>query len=174
MHAATKPSVIPCSQMCVLYLSIVLLLIAFFFFFFIYTLFRQIWHRITMHSGDYRGGSRLFLQPQNGSNMRSPGYVPGRIVPLRPPPLPKTQASAKFNSAGQEAHATFGFSRDEQNNHAQVIRRRRHKNTLICFAISSLSFFIILAIVLGISSKYAPDGKFPYIKVWVIVVNFYI
>lgn len=114
-----------------------------------------------MHSGDYRGGSRLFLQPQNGSNLRSPGYVPGRIVPLRPPPLPKTQASAKFNSAGQEAHATFGFSRDEQNHHAQVIRKRRHKNTLICFAISSLSFFIILAIVLGISSKYAPDENCP-------------
>ncbi|XP_018417775.1 PREDICTED: transmembrane protein 2 [Nanorana parkeri] len=123
-----------------------------------------------MHSGDYRGGSRLFLQPQNGTNIRSPGYVPGRIVPLRPPPLPKTQASAKFNSAGQEAHATFGFNGDEQNNHAKIIRRRRHKNTLICFAISSLSFFIILAIVLGISSKYAPDENCPdqnyYLSNW--------
>lgn len=118
-------------------------------------------HHIIMQSPDYRGGSRLFLQPQNGSNMRSPGYVPGRIVPLRPPPLPKTQATAKFNSSGQEAHTTFGFSGDGQNNHAQVIRRRRHKNTLICFAISSLTFFIILAIVLGISSKYAPDENCP-------------
>ncbi|KAG9486768.1 hypothetical protein GDO78_006908 [Eleutherodactylus coqui] len=114
-----------------------------------------------MQAPDYRGRSRLFLQPQNGSNMRSPGYVPGRIVPLRPPPPPKTQATAKFNSSGQEAHTTFGFSGDGQNNHAQVIRRRRHKNTLICFAISSLTFFIILAIVLGISSKYAPDENCP-------------
>ncbi|XP_068092458.1 cell surface hyaluronidase CEMIP2 [Hyperolius riggenbachi] len=123
-----------------------------------------------MNSGGYRGEGRLFHQPQNGSSMRSPGYVPGRIVPLRPPPLPKTQASAKFNSAGQEAQATFGLPRDEQNNHAHVIRRRRHKNTLICLAISSLSFFILLAIVLGISSKYAPDENCPdqnhYLSSW--------
>lgn len=128
-----------------------------------------------MHSGDYRGNSRLFLQPQNGTNLRSPGYVPGRIVPLRPPPLPKTQASAKFNSAGQEPHAIFGISRDEQNHHAQVIRRRRHKNTLICFGISSLSFFIILAIVLGISSKFAPDGEFiVYLLCWILCVWTYL
>ncbi|KAG8435309.1 hypothetical protein GDO86_013314, partial [Hymenochirus boettgeri] len=110
-----------------------------------------------MQSSDYRGGSPLFLPPHNGSNLRSPGYIPGRIVPLRPPPPPKTQATAKFNSAGQEAHATFGFAADNQLHHAQIIRRRRHKNTLICFAASSVSLFIILAIVLGISSKYAPD-----------------
>ncbi|KAM4810556.1 cell surface hyaluronidase CEMIP2 [Rhinophrynus dorsalis] len=114
-----------------------------------------------MHPSDYRGGSPLFLQPQNGSNLRSPGYVPGRIAPLRPPPPPKSPTAAKFNSAGQEAHAAFGFSSDEQLRHAHVLRRRRHKNTLICFAISSLTFFIILAIVLGISSKYAPDENCP-------------
>ncbi|KAM9328953.1 cell surface hyaluronidase CEMIP2 [Gastrophryne carolinensis] len=114
-----------------------------------------------MHPGGRREGSRMFLPPQNGSNLRSPGYVPGRIVPLRPPPLPNTPASAKFHSAGQEAHATFGFSRDDHNNQAQAIRRRRHKNTLICFGVFSLSFFIMLAIVLGISSKYAPDENCP-------------
>ncbi|KAM4707529.1 cell surface hyaluronidase CEMIP2 isoform 1-T2 [Discoglossus pictus] len=112
-----------------------------------------------MQSGNYRGGPPLFHQPQNGSNLRSPGYVPGRIVPLRPPPPPKSPASAKFSSAGQEA--TFGFTADEQNRHAQVLRKRRHKNTLICFAVSSITFFIILAIVLGISSKYAPDENCP-------------
>ncbi|XP_075067078.1 cell surface hyaluronidase CEMIP2 [Mixophyes fleayi] len=114
-----------------------------------------------MQSSDYRGASRLFLQPQNGSKLRSPGYVPGRIVPLRPPPPPKSQASAKFSSAGQEANATFGFPGDAQNNATHLGHRRRHKNTLICFAVSSLSFFIILAIVLGISSKYSPDENCP-------------
>uniref|UniRef100_A0A8C5WC76 hyaluronoglucosaminidase n=1 Tax=Leptobrachium leishanense TaxID=445787 RepID=A0A8C5WC76_9ANUR len=115
-----------------------------------------------MQSSDYRGGSPLFLQPQNGSNnLRSPGYVPGRIVPLRPPPPPKSQASAKFNSTGQEAHTTFGFSSDGQAHHAQLLRRRRHKNTLICCTVSSILFFIILAIVLGISSQYARDENCP-------------
>uniref|UniRef100_A0A6I8SVJ3 hyaluronoglucosaminidase n=1 Tax=Xenopus tropicalis TaxID=8364 RepID=A0A6I8SVJ3_XENTR len=114
-----------------------------------------------MQSSDYRGGSPLFLPPHNGNNLRSPGYVPGRIVPLRPPPPPKTQAAAKFNSAGQEPHTTFGFSAGDQLHHAHVIRRRRHKNTLICFAVSSATLFIILAIVLGISSKYAPDENCP-------------
>ncbi|KAM8961420.1 cell surface hyaluronidase CEMIP2 [Pelodytes ibericus] len=114
-----------------------------------------------MQSSDYRGGSPLFLQPQNGSNHRSPGYVPGRIVPLRPPPPPKSPASAKFNSTGQEAQATFGYSSDGQRRHEQFIRRRRHKNTLICFAVFSVTFFIILAIVLGISTQYAPDENCP-------------
>ncbi|XP_053322607.1 cell surface hyaluronidase [Spea bombifrons] len=114
-----------------------------------------------MQSSDHRGGSRLFLQPQNGSSLRSPGYVPGRIVPLRPPPPPKTPASAKFDSTGQEVHATFGFSSDAQAHHAQLLRRKRHKNTLICFAVFSLTFFIILAIVLGVSSRYAPDENCP-------------
>ncbi|XP_063311112.1 inactive cell surface hyaluronidase CEMIP2 [Pelobates fuscus] len=115
-----------------------------------------------MQSNDYRGGSPLFLQPQNGnSNHRSPGYVPGRIVPLRPPPPPKSQASAKFNSTGQEARTTFGFSSDGQAHHAQFMRKRRHKNTLICCTVSSIVFFIILAIVLGISTQYAPDENCP-------------
>ncbi|XP_053558482.1 cell surface hyaluronidase [Bombina bombina] len=113
-----------------------------------------------MQAGDYRGGPPLFHQPQNANHLRSSGYVPGRIVPLRPPPPPKSPASDKLNSAGQEAHATFGFSADEQQRHAQIIRRR-HKNTLICFAVSSISFFITLAIVLGISSMYSPDGNCP-------------
>ncbi|XP_067425253.1 cell surface hyaluronidase CEMIP2 isoform X1 [Emydura macquarii macquarii] len=114
-----------------------------------------------MQAIDPRGNSPVFLQPQNGSSHQSSGYVPGRVVPLRPPPYPKSQTSAKFTSAGQEAHATFAFSPEEQRRQAEAIRKKRHKNTLICFAISSFSFFIALAIILGISSKYAPDENCP-------------
>lgn len=112
-----------------------------------------------MQATDPKASSPAFLQPQNGNSHKSSGYVPGRIVvPFRPPPPPKSQASAKFTSARQEARATVGSS-DEQRHQAEASRKKRHKNTLICFAISSFSFFVALAVILGIASKYAPDGE---------------
>ncbi|XP_032722512.1 cell surface hyaluronidase isoform X2 [Lontra canadensis] len=114
-----------------------------------------------MHATDSRGHSPAFLQPQNGSSHRSSGYVPGKVVPLRPPPPPKSQASAKLTSIRQEARATFAFSTEEQQAQRESQKQKRHKNTFICFAITSFSFFIALAVILGISSKYAPDENCP-------------
>lgn len=111
-----------------------------------------------MHATNSRGHSPAFLQPQNGNSHRSSGYVPGKVVPLRPPPPPKSQASAKFTSTRPEARATFAFSSEEQAQR-ESRKQKRHKNTFICFAITSFSFFVALAVILGISSKYAPDGK---------------
>ena len=112
-----------------------------------------------MHATNSRGRSPAFLQPQNGNGHRSSGYVPGKVVPLRPPPPPKSQASAKCPSIRQEARASFAFSPEEQQTHGESQKQKRHKNTFICFAITSFSFFVALAVILGISSKYAPDGK---------------
>lgn len=120
-----------------------------------------------MRATDSRGHPPAFLQPQNGSSHRSSGYVPGKVVPLRPPPPPKSQASAKFTSIRQEARATFAFSSEEQQAQRESQKQKRHKNTFICFAITSFSFFVALAVILGISSKYAPDGKCVYIFVCV-------
>ncbi|XP_031305717.2 inactive cell surface hyaluronidase CEMIP2 isoform X1 [Camelus dromedarius] len=114
-----------------------------------------------MHATDSRGHSPAFLQPQNGNSHRSSGYVPGKVVPLRPPPPPKSQASAKFTSIRQEARATFAFSSEEQQAQRESRKQKRHKNTFICFAITSFSFFVALAVILGISSKYAPDENCP-------------
>ncbi|XP_038625586.1 cell surface hyaluronidase isoform X1 [Tachyglossus aculeatus] len=114
-----------------------------------------------MHATDPRGNTPAFHQPQNGNSHRSSGYVPGKVVPLRPPPPPKSQASAKFTSVRQEARATFAFSPEEQRSQREDRKQKRHKNTFICFAISSFSFFIALGIILGISSKYAPDENCP-------------
>uniref|UniRef100_A0A8C7B5U8 hyaluronoglucosaminidase n=1 Tax=Neovison vison TaxID=452646 RepID=A0A8C7B5U8_NEOVI len=129
-----------------------------------------------MHATDSRGHSPAFLQPQNGSSHRSSGYVPGKVVPLRPPPPPKSQASAKLTSIRQEARATFAFSTEEQQAQRESRKQKRHKNTFICFAITSFSFFVALAVILGISSKYAPDGKSARMHVvgtsWLILVLF--
>ncbi|XP_012873851.1 PREDICTED: transmembrane protein 2 [Dipodomys ordii] len=114
-----------------------------------------------MYATGSRGHSPAFLQPQNGSSHRSPGYVPGKVVPLRPPPPPKSQASAKFTSIRQEARASFAFLPEEQQTQRESRKRKRHKNTFICFAITSFSFFVALAVILGISSKYAPDENCP-------------
>uniref|UniRef100_A0A5F9C8S8 hyaluronoglucosaminidase n=1 Tax=Oryctolagus cuniculus TaxID=9986 RepID=A0A5F9C8S8_RABIT len=114
-----------------------------------------------MNAAGSRGHSPAFLQPQNGNSHRSPGYVPGKVVPLRPPPPPKSQASAKFTSVRQEAQATFAFSPEEQQNQRESRKHKRHKNTFICFAVTSFSFFVALAVILGISSKYAPDENCP-------------
>lgn len=114
-----------------------------------------------MHATNSRGHSPAFLQPQNGNSHRSSGYVPGKVVPLRPPPPPKSQASAKFTSIRQEAQASFAFSSEEQQVQRERRKQKRHKNTFICFAITSFSFFVALAVILGISSKYAPDENCP-------------
>lgn len=126
-------------------------------FFFFSPFFLQ-WQRI-MHATNSRGRSPAFLQPQNGNGHRSSGYVPGKVVPLRPPPPPKSQASAKCPSIRQEARASFAFSPEEQQAQGGSQKQKRHKNTFICFAVTSFSFFVALAVILGISSKYAPDGK---------------
>uniref|UniRef100_A0A673UJ57 hyaluronoglucosaminidase n=1 Tax=Suricata suricatta TaxID=37032 RepID=A0A673UJ57_SURSU len=114
-----------------------------------------------MHATESRGHPPAFLQPQNGSSHRSSGYVPGKVVPLRPPPPPKSQASAKVTSVRQEARATFAFSPEEQQAQRESRKQKRHKNTFICFAITSFSFFVALAVILGVSSKYAPDENCP-------------
>ncbi|XP_021007303.1 cell surface hyaluronidase [Mus caroli] len=114
-----------------------------------------------MYAAGSRGHSPAFLQPQNGNGHRSPGYVPGKVVPLRPAPPPKNHASAKLTSRSQDAPATFAFSPEEQRTPSENRKRKRHKNTFICFAITSFSFFVALAVILGISSKYAPDENCP-------------
>ncbi|XP_055974733.1 inactive cell surface hyaluronidase CEMIP2 isoform X1 [Sorex fumeus] len=114
-----------------------------------------------MYATGSRGHSPAFVQPQNGNSHRSSGYVPGKVVPLRPPPPPKSPAAAKFTSIRQEARATFAFSPEEQQAQRDSRKQKRHKNTFICFAITSFSFFVTLAVILGISSKYAPDENCP-------------
>ncbi|XP_039575419.1 cell surface hyaluronidase isoform X3 [Passer montanus] len=109
-----------------------------------------------MQGTDSRGSSPAFLRPQNGSSHRSSGYVPGRIAPLRPPPPSQSHAAAEFTSGRQEAQTRLPSLPVEQ--HRRQAEANRHKNTLICSAISSLSLFVALGIFLGIASKYAPDG----------------
>ncbi|XP_031464614.1 cell surface hyaluronidase [Phasianus colchicus] len=112
-----------------------------------------------MQDTDARGSSPAFLPPQNGSSHRSSGYVPGRIAPLRPPPPSHSHVSAEFTSARQEARAMFASSSPGQ--HRRQAEANRHKNTLICFAVSSFSLFVALGIFMGIASKYAPDENCP-------------
>ncbi|XP_064032349.1 inactive cell surface hyaluronidase CEMIP2 isoform X1 [Pogoniulus pusillus] len=112
-----------------------------------------------MQDTDARGNSPAFLRPQNGSSHRSSGYLPGRIAPLRPPPPSQSHAAAEFTSARQEAQTRLPSSSVDQHHHPAEINR--HKNTLICFAVSSLSLFVALGIFLGIASKYAPDENCP-------------
>ncbi|XP_009817320.2 inactive cell surface hyaluronidase CEMIP2 isoform X2 [Gavia stellata] len=112
-----------------------------------------------MQDTDARGSSPAFLRPQNGSSHRSSGYVPGRIAPLRPPPPSQSHAAAEFTSARQEARTRLPSLPVDQ--HGRQAEANRHKNTLICFAISSLSLFVALGIFLGIASKYAPDENCP-------------
>ncbi|XP_010115050.1 PREDICTED: transmembrane protein 2 isoform X2 [Chlamydotis macqueenii] len=112
-----------------------------------------------MQDTDARGSSPAFLRPQNGSSHRSSGYVPGRIAPLRPPPPLQSHAAAEFTSARQEARTRLPSLPVDQ--HRRQAEASRHKNTLICFAISSISLFVALGIFLGIASKYAPDENCP-------------
>uniref|UniRef100_H3B0G9 Cell migration inducing hyaluronidase 2 n=1 Tax=Latimeria chalumnae TaxID=7897 RepID=H3B0G9_LATCH len=102
----------------------------------------------------------IFLQPQN-SGLRTSAYVPGKVAPVRPAPPPKIHASAKFSNSNSQDHTTFTFPAKEPHREIEMYRKRQHRNTLICFAVSSVSFFLVLAIILGVSARCAPDGNCP-------------
>ncbi|KAI1900050.1 hypothetical protein AGOR_G00046010 [Albula goreensis] len=103
----------------------------------------------------------IFMPPSNGTSHRSPGYVPGRIAPVRSPPPPKIPPPPPLKPAAlPERQATFTLSEEEQKRErASSLRKRR--NTLVCFAVSLASFFLVLVLVLTLMSADVLDENCP-------------
>uniref|UniRef100_A0A8C9T704 Cell migration inducing hyaluronidase 2 n=1 Tax=Scleropages formosus TaxID=113540 RepID=A0A8C9T704_SCLFO len=105
------------------------------------------------------GPAPIFLPPSNGSNHRPPGYVPGRIAPVRSPPPPKMAAPPK-PSGGSQHQATFVVSDQQRREHVHGLVQR--KNAFICCATSLAAFFLVLILVLSLTSADILDENCPH------------
>ena len=102
----------------------------------------------------------VFVAPPHGNHQRSPGYVPGRVAPVRSPPPAKAPPPPPIKPHGPppERRATFSLSEENQRRErAQSLQQR--KNTLICFGVSMGAFFLTLILVLSLTSGDILDGQ---------------
>uniref|UniRef100_A0A8C8K761 hyaluronoglucosaminidase n=1 Tax=Oncorhynchus tshawytscha TaxID=74940 RepID=A0A8C8K761_ONCTS len=100
-----------------------------------------------------------FVAPPNG-NLRSPGCVSGRVIPVRSPPPAKAPPPPPLKLIGPppECRATFNLSEEGQHRErAQVLR----KNTFICFSVSLGAFFLLLILILSLTSGDVLDENCP-------------
>uniref|UniRef100_A0A667XXB2 hyaluronoglucosaminidase n=1 Tax=Myripristis murdjan TaxID=586833 RepID=A0A667XXB2_9TELE len=109
----------------------------------------------------------VFVAPPNGNLQRSPGYVPGRVAPVRSPPpakAPPPPPILKPHGPPPERRATFSVSEENQRRErAQSLRRRR--NTFICFGVSLGAFFLSLILILSLTDENCPDHN-PTLSSW--------
>uniref|UniRef100_A0A6Q2YLV1 hyaluronoglucosaminidase n=1 Tax=Esox lucius TaxID=8010 RepID=A0A6Q2YLV1_ESOLU len=112
-----------------------------------------------MSVGPSRGP--VFVAPPNG-NHRSPGYVHGRVVPVRSPPPAKSPPPPPLKPIGPppDRRPNFCLSEESQRRErAQSLEKRR--NTFICFGCSLGAFFLTLILVLSLSSGEVLDENCP-------------
>uniref|UniRef100_A0A3Q3M2R7 hyaluronoglucosaminidase n=1 Tax=Mastacembelus armatus TaxID=205130 RepID=A0A3Q3M2R7_9TELE len=103
-----------------------------------------------------------FVAPSHGNHQRSPGYVPGRVAPVRLPPSAKAPPPPPIKPHGPPPNRQASFSLSEENQRrerAQILQRR--KNTLICFGVSMGVFFLTLILVLSLRTGDVFDGNCP-------------
>ncbi|KAM8866345.1 cell surface hyaluronidase isoform 1-T2 [Synchiropus picturatus] len=116
-----------------------------------------------MPTSDGPSRNAVFAAPPHGSHLKSPGYVPVRVAPVRSPPPAKAPQPPpnKPNGPAPERQATFSVSVENQRrDRAQSLRQR--KNTLICFGVSTGIFFFILILVLSLRSGNVFDENCPH------------
>nr|XP_033475597.1 cell surface hyaluronidase isoform X1 [Epinephelus lanceolatus] len=104
----------------------------------------------------------VFVAPPHGNHQRSPGYVPGRVAPVRSPPPAKAPPPPPIKPHGPppERRATFNLSEENQRRErAQSLQQR--KNTFICFGVSIGAFFLTLILVLSLTSGDVLDENCP-------------
>uniref|UniRef100_A0A671VTQ9 hyaluronoglucosaminidase n=1 Tax=Sparus aurata TaxID=8175 RepID=A0A671VTQ9_SPAAU len=109
------------------------------------------------------GPSRFpVFAPPNPNHQRSPGYVPGRVAPVRSPPPAKAPPPPPIKPHGPppERRATFNLSEENQRRErAQSLQQR--KNTFICFGVSMGAFFLTLILILSLTSGDVLDENCP-------------
>uniref|UniRef100_A0A8C9YLA2 hyaluronoglucosaminidase n=1 Tax=Sander lucioperca TaxID=283035 RepID=A0A8C9YLA2_SANLU len=99
----------------------------------------------------------VFVAPPHGNHQRSPGYVPGRVAPVRSPPSAKAPPPPPMKPHGPPPERPVAFNLSEENQRrerAQSLQQR--KNTLICFGVSMGAFFLALILVLSLAEN-CPD-----------------
>ncbi|XP_054628845.1 cell surface hyaluronidase isoform X1 [Dunckerocampus dactyliophorus] len=115
-----------------------------------------------MPTSDGQSRFPVFVAPPQGNHQRSPGYVPGRVAPVRSPPSAKAPPPPPIKPHGlvQQRQATFNLSEENQRReHAQSLQQR--KNTLICFGVSMGAFLLSLILILSLTSGDILDENCP-------------
>lgn len=103
----------------------------------------------------------VFVAPSHANHQRSPGYVPGRVAPVRSPPPAKAPPPPPVKPHGlpPPRRATFNVSEaNQRREHAQSLQQR--KNTFICFGVSTAAFFLTLILVFSLKSGDILDGQY--------------
>ncbi|XP_019949359.2 cell surface hyaluronidase [Paralichthys olivaceus] len=104
----------------------------------------------------------VFVAPPHGHHPRSPGYVPGRVAPVRSPPPAKAPPPPPLKPHGPppQRPAPFNLSEESQRRErAQSLQQR--KNTLICFGISMGALLLTLILILSLTSGDVLDENCP-------------
>ncbi|XP_061836545.1 cell surface hyaluronidase [Nerophis lumbriciformis] len=105
----------------------------------------------------------VFAAPPQGHHPRPPGYVPGRVAPVRSPPpakAPPPPPPIKPQGLAPQRQATFSLTDGNQDReHAQSLQQR--KNTLICLGVSMGAFLLTLILVLSLTSGDILDENCP-------------
>ncbi|KAF3850731.1 hypothetical protein F7725_012503, partial [Dissostichus mawsoni] len=103
----------------------------------------------------------VFVAPPNGNHPRPPGYVPGRVAPVRSPHPAKAPPPPPMKPLGPppERRATFNLSEENQRRERDQNLQKK-KNSLICFGVSIGAFFLTLILVLSLSSGDILDGQY--------------
>uniref|UniRef100_A0AAQ5Z060 hyaluronoglucosaminidase n=1 Tax=Amphiprion ocellaris TaxID=80972 RepID=A0AAQ5Z060_AMPOC len=117
-----------------------------------------------MPTSDGPGRFPVFVAPPHGNHQRCPGYVPGRVAPVRSPPPAKAPPPPPIKPHGRPPaqQTTFSLSVENQRRErAQSLQRKQRKNTLICFGVSLGAFFLTLILVLSLTSGDVLDENCP-------------
>ncbi|XP_029960384.1 cell surface hyaluronidase [Salarias fasciatus] len=104
----------------------------------------------------------VFVAPPHSHHQRCPGYVPGRVAPVRSPPPAKAPPPPPIKPHGPPAarQATFNVSEENQRRE-RAQRLQQRKNTLICCGVSLGAFFFTLILVLSLRSGHVLDENCP-------------
>ncbi|XP_029999762.1 cell surface hyaluronidase isoform X2 [Sphaeramia orbicularis] len=104
----------------------------------------------------------VFVAPPNGNHQRSPGYVPGRVAPVRSPPPAKAPPPPPIKPHGPPPQRQTAFNLSEgtqQRSRAQSLQQR--KNTLICCGVSLGTFLLSLILIFSLSKRNVLDENCP-------------
>ncbi|XP_029017539.1 cell surface hyaluronidase isoform X2 [Betta splendens] len=114
---------------------------------------------LAMPTSDGSGHYPAFVAPPRGTHQRSPGYVPGRVAPVRRPPPTKAPPPppAKPHGRPRAPHAASMEAPGRQR--LQILQQRR--NTLICCGVSAAAFLLALILVFSLARRHVLDENCP-------------
>ena len=103
----------------------------------------------------------VFVAPPHSHHPRSPGYVPGRVAPVRSPPPAKAPPPPPLKPHGPPPQRPAPFNLSEEHQRRELAQNlRQRKNTLICFGVSMGALLLTIILTLSLTSGEVLDGQY--------------